>query len=61
MVDTPEFGRFRRMGRFFKNGNMHRRYARAMAGRFPVEEFPVLAADEVAEFVKEARDHANRE
>ena len=61
VVDTPEFGRFRRMGRFFKNGNMHRRYARAMAGRFPVEEFPVLAADEVAEFVKEARDHANRE
>lgn len=61
VVDTPEFTRFRRVGGLFRNGNMHRRYARALAPRFPKEEFPCLEESEVRTFIQEARDHANRE
>ncbi len=58
-LDTPGFERLRSVGRLITNGNLHRRYARLMAGRFPAETFPRLGLREVGEFIREARHHAD--
>jgi hypothetical protein len=59
VLESREFERFRTFGRLFTNGNLHRRYARIAAGRFPVDAFPRLESREVGQFIQEARNYAD--